>query len=768
MAPWRAMGAHGATLLAVVFLCAPLAGGGCQPAANRTATVGGCAHVCVPLDAPGGMIAAGAAPPTFSSSPTRCPVPNDTLTCCGGVEQDVAADMLLRSLAGSALARGGCPQLWRGIGCKTLCSADQGRWIRWQAGRALRRRPALVFTNATGTRSPSPRRAVASCHGRCCDALRSRNSSCCEAIERSLTVVSSAQCIDSLMPLLYASYCEAAATPTIALCANYSRALYRACANETAFGSGEVRRAFGNAENFVHSMVPAQRARAITVTPADGQRQCIAAVPLAPVDNSSRPLPWEICGDAPSGWVNLNGQTCPDFAAQQLCTSNGGYGPGWIAAGWGTFTDTGFTDGAGISATAACCVCGGGAYLPAPEPEPEPLPEPEPAPGPPSVDWGQLLAPDGYEYRSVTAELAVDSLVLNLCTWFCKEVGGNCSGGNFSGCGTSPVQWLRINVTDTACFAPCPSDCHARGSCYNATTRSFGPVCTTCEQPYFGSDCGLTRCPRNCAGHGQCDTSNGTCTCSHGYDGHACEIEVCPQGCSRAGTCNSTNGMCTCIAGREGLDCTLISCPDRCSGFGVCDLTSGTCSCNAGKHGANCALDRTEVYQLIPPIGPRTGGTVVHVHASHFAAQGLTVCRFTNGNGAVTMVPAVAVNSTVVACTTPPQESVGVVIVHVVGASVSNPETFRYYEPLSLIEMSPYFGEESGGTNVSIRATYGWTRVGHGFMPTGATIPLPSETGEECRPLSKTAHGTFVLCGSSCVPRQDCATAEFLRCRFTY
>ncbi|KAK3276915.1 hypothetical protein CYMTET_15042 [Cymbomonas tetramitiformis] len=65
------------------------------------------------------------------------------------------------------------------------------------------------------------------------------------------------------------------------------------------------------------------------------------------------------CTDLPEGNTWHDGSSwgnCNTYYSNNLCTSSGGYGSGWLTE-WGSFS--GWTS-YGLDATEACCVCGGG------------------------------------------------------------------------------------------------------------------------------------------------------------------------------------------------------------------------------------------------------------------------------------------------------------------------------------------------------------------------------------------------------------------------
>ena len=60
------------------------------------------------------------------------------------------------------------------------------------------------------------------------------------------------------------------------------------------------------------------------------------------------------CTNYPVFWRDSLGDSCDDYVAEQFCTPEGDYGPGW-RNDWGSFEDSGSP-----SATTSCCACGGG------------------------------------------------------------------------------------------------------------------------------------------------------------------------------------------------------------------------------------------------------------------------------------------------------------------------------------------------------------------------------------------------------------------------
>ncbi|KAK3278006.1 hypothetical protein CYMTET_14025 [Cymbomonas tetramitiformis] len=101
------------------------------------------------------------------------------------------------------------------------------------------------------------------------------------------------------------------------------------------------------------------------------------------------------CTDLPEGNTWHDGSSwgnCNTYYSDNLCTSSGGYGSGWLTE-WGSFS--GWTS-YGLDATEACCVCGGGSRPSPPPPSPPPPKPPPPSPPPPNpLGGGHRLTNDG-------------------------------------------------------------------------------------------------------------------------------------------------------------------------------------------------------------------------------------------------------------------------------------------------------------------------------------------------------------------------------------
>jgi hypothetical protein len=639
---------------------------------------------------------------------------------------------------------------------------------------------------------PSPLSLVAN---RSCTAMATTNTlvTCCAAVARTIDgTVREPACLMSLLPLLYGAHCR---NESVLLCANFSSVALEVCGDEEMAFGAVPRITFRSGLDFVRSLLPTQLASALTVrsVAANVSRSCIAPVQRTP---TPAPAPRAVlCEDHPN-WRSSAGSSCADYARLRLCTASGGYGPGW-GPDWGTFAD--FANATGSSAAAACCDCGGGTRSLSPEPEPDPE---RPcldyfdvvggygrcatllqlgmscaldfAPGQQftggcdltcgygpcapvsdvdtnrTVDWSYLPSPDGLQYGAVhEPAFPISQLVVRVCSWYCQQGMAACGSEQTSVCHINPVPWLRIELTTSACFAPCPNDCRGRGSCYNSLAQSYEPKCK-CNLPYFGDDCAHKYCPAHCHSRGVCDHVTGTCSCFHGFTGTSCEREVCPGGCSGGGLCNANTGVCTCDAGRLGADCSLFVCPDACSGAGVCNATLGSCTCAVGHYGANCARRAARILELVPALGPAEGGTIVTVIGVNFVQHIAVLCQFWPIDGIIT---AVFVNETAVTCVAPHRGYATVVEFSTLAGGHASPNSlpFRYYTSPTLTVTAPYYGADVGGTVVVVQ--------GRGMWPANESKSLLCQFTVGTRALRTAAEHVLLL---------DLPTAEeqsALRCR---
>lgn len=72
----------------------------------------------------------------------------------------------------------------------------------------------------------------------------------------------------------------------------------------------------------------------------------------------------------------------------------------------------------------------------------------------------------------------------------------------------------------------------------------------------FKAEYEITKCPKNCSGHGVCVGHK--CKCAHHWGGIDCSFEICPDNCGLTcgrGVCNDTR--CICATGFSGQACDL-------------------------------------------------------------------------------------------------------------------------------------------------------------------------------------------------------------------
>lgn len=152
-------------------------------------------------------------------------------------------------------------------------------------------------------------------------------------------------------------------------------------------------------------------------------------------------------------------------------------------------------------------------------------------------------------------------------------------------------------VSALATFAPgCPATCVApRGSCTQP-----GTICT-CSAGYLGADCSAT-CPAGsnglpCSGHGQCSSSQPTCSCETGWAScgsgaeAACGTSVSsdPNNCGGCGVvCAANPGAGIASATCGNATCNVVCAP----GFVSC--SPGTCT--PGSDPSACPLPGCQTY----------------------------------------------------------------------------------------------------------------------------------------------------------------------------
>lgn len=148
----------------------------------------------------------------------------------------------------------------------------------------------------------------------------------------------------------------------------------------------------------------------------------------------------------------------------------------------------------------------------------------------------------------------------------------------------------------------CPNDCSQKGICTNLSTCK-------CFDGYEGNDCSRRTCPKGpaladipyaadsahadavCSGNGQCDYKTGTCTCNDGFYGQNCGRTKCFNDCSGRGRCVSLREAAQEYDGYHLNHTTTYNLWDA-------DVIYG-CVCDYGFTGADCS-QRTCEYGLDP------------------------------------------------------------------------------------------------------------------------------------------------------------------------
>ena len=172
------------------------------------------------------------------------------------------------------------------------------------------------------------------------------------------------------------------------------------------------------------------------------------------------------------------------------------------------------------------------------------------------------------------------------CAARCRPGHGECN--DLGECSCYP----GFTGPDCGQVVPCRANCTSavHGSC-----QASG-ICA-CRPGWSGIDCATPQCPRDCSGHGECNTVTGRCTCAEGFSGRDCAKE-CPNHCSKRGTC--IDGACACDPGFSGRDCSQTArCPRSqflhpdldCSGHGFCFRPGRKCICEPGYTGRDCSQD---------------------------------------------------------------------------------------------------------------------------------------------------------------------------------
>ncbi len=205
---------------------------------------------------------------------------------------------------------------------------------------------------------------------------------------------------------------------------------------------------------------------------------------------------------------------------------------------------------------------------------------------------------------------------------------GTCTGGKCQ----CEATYGGADCTQRVCSVEGPEDCSGHGMC-TTVPNTDTPLCV-CKGQYHGVVCSERFCsPRDCNGHGACNTKLGKCDCEPGFGGAGCEkAHLCAGNCTNHGACVVTratvgaessshcecehgwsgkacahddrcdldfggcgehghclDNKCACDEGYIGKQCKDRKCPKQCSGHGECDVESGTCKCMFGFVGDDCA-----------------------------------------------------------------------------------------------------------------------------------------------------------------------------------
>merc|ERR1711871_668225 len=171
--------------------------------------------------------------------------------------------------------------------------------------------------------------------------------------------------------------------------------------------------------------------------------------------------------------------------------------------------------------------------------------------------------------------------------------------------GARDIKQIRDDITrtpehgekDLVAYWPCDEP---NGDLTDSTGNHHATLAFDAKRRSPGAPTGEDFC--DCSERGDCIDL--TCSCANGYYGHHCERSHCPKNCSGHGVCN-TLGVCECAVGFAGPACAEVTCRDGCSGHGLCHFQwpHFSCICDAGWVGDTCSKADASGSALLGEFG---------------------------------------------------------------------------------------------------------------------------------------------------------------------
>ena len=195
---------------------------------------------------------------------------------------------------------------------------------------------------------------------------------------------------------------------------------------------------------------------------------------------------------------------------------------------------------------------------------------------------------------------------------------------------------------DDCSYSPgCPDGCLAslaRGACVGSPGRC------KCADGYEGANCGSRRCPRDCSGHGTCDSATGGCLCDAGFDGRAdCGTSnaTCSPAC-KAGQGECVAGVCECAAGWRGAACERLLCApvphvdlnskhQQTLGLLLPAAMTGSCGERGACVGGECVCEAGYEPSASGLVCTRVCAADCHAPFGFCGAEGRCVCKAGRG-----------------------------------------------------------------------------------------------------------------------------------------